>query len=246
MGIAGVGSYNYANYYQNNVSRCSEQASSTFGTSASAFKADNYTEENPQYLMKYWDEKGKIQEYTVNPKEVDPSNISYIEMLAYSTYSDVQGHTTDAYENFMSAASGTSADIKYDSTNINEKKNFKSMVQDFMQMQYDTGNISGYLSYQQFYDYMDGTDNKKDYSKFLQQYAERIKEKIKNGETEPTYQRGGQSFTEEEWKKLIEKIDKDNEQIQAEQAERLEKQKAIEEQREYEQEASMLYASSEG
>lgn len=253
MGIAGVGSYNYANYYQSNVSRSSEQASSTFstsaskgielhmtdgetgtkaltsvgfhnGTSASVFKADNYTEENPQYLVKYWDKKGEIQEYNVNPKEVDPENASYIEMLAYSTYSDVQGYTTDAYANFMSAAGGTSADIEYDSTNINEKKNFKLMVEEFMQMQYDAGNISGYRSYKQFFDYMGGTDSKKDYSKFLEQYAEQIKEKIKNGETEPTFQIGGQSFTEEEWKKLIEKIDKDIEQIQAEQAERLEKQ----------------------
>lgn len=73
---------------------------------------------------------------------------------------------------------------------------------------------------------MDGTDSKKDYSKFLEQYAEQIKEKIKNGETEPTFQIGGQSFTEEEWKKLVEKIDKDIEKIQAEQAERLEKQKS--------------------
>jgi len=186
MGIAGVGNYNYANYYQNNVNRHNEQASSTFnmsasggielhmtdgetgtkaltsvgfhnGTSASVFKADNYTDENPQYLVKYWDEKGEIQEYTVNPKEVDPSNASYIEMLAYATYSDVQGYTTDAYENFMSAAGGTSADIEYDSTNINAKKNFKAMVEEFMQMQYDAGNISGYLSYKQFYDYMEGT-----------------------------------------------------------------------------------------
>ncbi len=93
-----------------------------------------------------------------------------------------------------------------------------------MQMQYDAGNISGYLSYKQFYDYMGSTDSKEDYSKMLEQYAEQIKEKIKNGETEPTYQIGGQSFTEEEWKKLIEKIDKDIEQIQAEQAERMEKQ----------------------
>lgn len=55
---------------------------------------------------------------------------------SYAAYSDVQGYTTDAYENFISAAGGTSADIEYDSTNINEKKNFKSIVQDFMQMQY--------------------------------------------------------------------------------------------------------------
>ena len=142
-------------------------------------------------------------------------------MLAYSTYSDVQGNTTNAYRDFMSAAGGTSADIEYDSSNVNEKKNYKSMVLDFMQMQYDAGNMSGYLSYKQFYDYMDSTDIKDDYSKMLEKYGEQIKEKIKNGDTEPTYQIGGQTFTEAEWKKLIEKMDKDIEQIQAEQAERL-------------------------
>lgn len=161
MEISGVGSYNYANYYQNNVSRHSEQASSTFSTSASVFKADNYTEENPEYLVKYWDEKGEIQEYTVNPKEADPLNASYIEMLAYSTYSDVQGYTLDAYENFMSAAGGTSADLTYDSSNVHEKKNFKSMVQDFMQMQYDaeTG-VTWYLNDERG-PYMSGEDSEK-------------------------------------------------------------------------------------
>ncbi|MDO5575260.1 MAG: hypothetical protein Q4G60_14920 [bacterium] len=255
MGIAGVNSYNYANYYQDNVNRRSEQASGSFstsasqgivlhmsdgetgtkaltsvgfanGASASVFKADNYTDDNPQYLVKYWDENGDIQEYAVNPKEVDPSNASYIEMLAYSTYSDVQGYTTNAYRDFMSAAGGTSADLEYDSSNINEKRNFKLMVQEFMQMQYDAGNLSGYTSNKQFYEYMDSTDSKMNFSKALEQYGEQIKEKIKNGETEPTYQIGGQSFTETEWKKLIEKIDKDIEKIQEEQAERLEKEQA--------------------
>ena len=35
MGIAGVGSYNYSNYYQTNVNKHSEQASSSYGTGAS-------------------------------------------------------------------------------------------------------------------------------------------------------------------------------------------------------------------
>lgn len=70
------------------------------------------------------------------------------------------------------------------------------------------------------------TDSKSDYSKILVNHAEQIKEKIRNGETEPTYQIGGQSFTEKEWKKLVEKVDRSIEKIQAEQSERFEKQKA--------------------
>lgn len=126
MSVSGIGSYNYSNYYQGSVNQDSKQISNTFSTStssnitlhmmdeesgdkaltsvgfpnggsASVFKSDNYTESNPQYLVKYWDENGEEQEYNVNPKEVDPSNASYIEMLAYSTYSDVQGYTSNAY-----------------------------------------------------------------------------------------------------------------------------------------------------
>lgn len=50
-------------------------------------------------------------------------------------------------------------------------------------------------------------------------------EKLENGETEPSFQIGGQSFTEKEWNRLIDKIDKYIEQVRAEQAERVEKQK---------------------
>lgn len=57
---------------------------------------------------------------------------------------------------------------------------------------------------------------------------------LKNGETEPSFQIGGQSFTEKEWNRLIDKIDKYIEQVRAEQAERVEKQK--EEELEKEQE----------
>lgn len=59
-------------------------------------------------------------------------------------------------------------------------------------------------------------------------------EKLENGETEPSFQIGGQSFTEKEWNGLIDKIDKYIEQVRAEQAERVEKQK--EEELEKEQE----------
>ena len=253
MGISGLGSYNYSNYYQNTTrtSAIGKQNTNTFsspvntssnitlhfsgtdggdnaltavgfpnGGSASVYKASNYQESDPEYLVKYWDENGETQEYNVKPKEVDPSNASYLEMLAYSTYSDVQGYTSNAYGDFLAAAGGVNGELSYDSSNINEKTNFKSLVGQFMQMQYDAGNMSGYLSYKQFYDYMDSTaGSDDDYAKILEKYGEQIKEKIMNGDTEPTYQLGGQTFTEAEWKKLIEKMDKNIDAIKAEQEE---------------------------
>lgn len=43
-------------------------------------------------------------------------------MLAYSTYSDVQGYTSNAYGNFLTAARGVNGELSYDLGNINEKK----------------------------------------------------------------------------------------------------------------------------
>ena len=37
---------------------------------------------------------------------------------------------------------------------INEKKDYMSMIKEFMQLQYDSNNLSGYLSYKELYDYI--------------------------------------------------------------------------------------------
>ena len=49
-----------------------------------------------------------------------------------------------------------------------------------------------------------------------------IAQKIKNGETEPTFSIGAQSFTIKEWDKLLAKVDKNNEQVRKEQEQRKE------------------------
>lgn len=59
---------------------------------------------------------------------VDPSNASYLEMLAYATYSDVQEMTSDAYGKFLQAANGVNGDIIYDSDSINEKKDISKFI----------------------------------------------------------------------------------------------------------------------
>lgn len=125
------------------------------GSSASVYQADDYDPENPEYRVRYWDNTGNYTDTNVKVDSVDPSSASYIEMLAYTSYSDVQGLTKNAYGNFLSAAGGVNGDITYDAANINEKMDFKSMVKEYMQLQYDCNNLAGYLSYKDFYDYMD-------------------------------------------------------------------------------------------
>lgn len=54
----------------------------------------------------------------------------------------------------MNAAGGVNGNITYDSDSTNEKKDYMSMIKEFMQLQYDSNNLSGYLSYKELYDYI--------------------------------------------------------------------------------------------
>lgn len=82
-----------------------------------------------------------------------------VEMLAYTTYSDVEGFTKNAFGDFMNAARGVNGNISYDADNIKEKKDYMSMVKELMQLQYDSNNLPGYLSYKELYDYMNDKIN---------------------------------------------------------------------------------------
>lgn len=53
-----------------------------------------------------------------------------------------------------------------------------------------------------------------DYYEFIRQKIEEIFVKIQNGDTEPTYQIGSQSFTEKEWEEFLDKFDSVEEAIQ--------------------------------
>ena len=76
------------------------------GSSASVYKADAYDSANPEYRVRYWDKEGNYTDTNVQINDVDPRNASYLEMLAYTTYSDVEGFTKNAFGDFMNAAGG--------------------------------------------------------------------------------------------------------------------------------------------
>jgi len=124
------------------------------GLSASVYKTDNYEQANPEYRVRYIDKEGNSIDTNVQINSVDPSNATYLEMLAYSTYSDIQGMTSNAYSNCLQSANGVNGEIVYDSDSINTKKDYMSMVEEFMQLQYDCNNLAGYLSFKKFYDFM--------------------------------------------------------------------------------------------
>lgn len=183
MSISGIGgAMSSANYYNNRVNRNTNQVASLFDTgtcinlkmtdedsgnkaltcvgfpdggSASVFKAEGHTDSNPQYMVKHWNKNGEETEYTINPTQVNPENASYFDMLAYSTYLDLTGQTKNGFGDFLTISRGVNGDLVYDADSMNTKMNFKSLVKEFMQAQYDSGNMVGYLSFKRFYECME-------------------------------------------------------------------------------------------
>ena len=129
------------------------------GTSASVFQADDYNPADLEYRVRYWDKDGNYTDIMVKVKDIDPQNASYLEMLAYTTYGDVEGLTKNAFGNFMSAAGGVNGDLSYNADSINGKKDYMSTIREYMQLQYESNNLSGYLSYKELYDYMNDKIN---------------------------------------------------------------------------------------
>lgn len=58
---------------------------------------------------------------------------------------------------------------------------------------------------------------------FLHEKSEEILEKLRNGETEVSYQIGAESYTEKEWDKLLKKFDDIQEDVRRKMEERIKK-----------------------
>ena len=142
MSIAGINGYNYSNYYTG-TKRNTAKAN---GMNSGLLSNVSSTSSNITLHMSGTEDSGNALTAVGFP---DGSSAS-----AYTTYSDVEGFTKNAFGDFMNAAGGVNGNITYDSDSINEKKDYMSMIKEFMQLQYDSNNLSGYLSYKELYDYI--------------------------------------------------------------------------------------------
>ena len=84
----------------------------------------------------------------------EPTSITDSYSLLKALYKRPDFDPSKVYGDFMNAAGGVNGNITYDSDSINEKKDYMSMIKEFMQLQYDSNNLSGYLSYKELYDYI--------------------------------------------------------------------------------------------
>ena len=109
------------------------------GESANVYRADDYSEENPLYLIKGMDKNGNEYEQTVDVSKVNPNSCSYKEMLALNAHT---GNKSDS--NFLSMAimkdkAGTSS--------YHEKADWLSAAYALMDDMKTLGNWDGYLRY---------------------------------------------------------------------------------------------------
>ena len=122
--------------------------------SVTVYEPKDYDPSNPVYKVKVWDKDGNIVERMVDVSKVDPTNCDYIDMYAYSCYLGDEKGCKDAISSFMGASAAANdhwmEGWSYDELFI--KKNWIKAVNDIMQMQYDAGNVKGYLDYKKFLD----------------------------------------------------------------------------------------------
>ena len=123
------------------------------GGSATVYKPADFDPANPVYKVKIWDEAGNGTERMVDISKVDPKNCDEIDMFAYSSHLTVSGECSNAQSAFMSAAG------YYRSSNSGAdffgKTNWLDVIKDIMQMQYDAGNLKGYLDFKKFWDFLE-------------------------------------------------------------------------------------------
>ena len=109
------------------------------GESANVYRADDYSEENPFYIVKGMDKNGNEYEQTVDVSKVNPNSRSYTELLALNAHT---GNKSDS--NFLSMAimkdkSGTAS--------YHETADYMAMAYELMNDMKTLGNWDGYLRY---------------------------------------------------------------------------------------------------
>ncbi len=137
--------------YDNDEGDRTVSASCGAGYSVSVYEPKGFDPSNPVYKVKVWDKDGNMTERMVDISKVDPQNCDYIDMYAYTAYLESQNGCKDAVHSFIGARlSAEGTDFGYD--DLLKNKNWIKAVHEMMQMQYDAGNIQGYMNYKSLMD----------------------------------------------------------------------------------------------
>ena len=179
-----------------------------------AMYADSSTEQDPIV---------KVGDYEVRVKDVNPNNATKMEMFALMSYMDDKGLTNNTgmksfnkmtayssqaeYNGYCSGIYDENAawTVEHDWIGIlgNAKETFFSIPQTYNQGLECEKIIENLKKWSD----TSSDDENTDYQKILSERKNEIYEKVKNGDTEESFQIGGSSFTEKEWDKLLAEVD---------------------------------------
>lgn len=179
-----------------------------------AMYADSSTEQDPIV---------KVGDYEVRVKDVDPNNATKMEMFALLSYMDDKGLTNNTGMKSFNKMTAYSSQVEYNGycSGIYDENAAWTVERDWIGI---LGNAKEtFFSIPQTYNQglecekiienlkkwsdTSSDDENTDYQKILSERKNEIYEKVKNGDTEESFQIGGSSFTEKEWDKLLAEVD---------------------------------------
>lgn len=112
------------------------------GETANVYKAENYTEDNPVYIVKGRDINGNDYEQEINVNDINPNKCSYIEVLAWSVHT---GNGTP--ENYLKL-SRMREEAK--EASFLDAIDFAKIVNKLMEEMKKVGALSDYLEYKKW------------------------------------------------------------------------------------------------
>ena len=179
-----------------------------------AMYADSSTEQDPIV---------KVGDYEVRVKDVDPNNATKMEMFALMSYMDDKGLTNNTGMKSFNKMTAFSSQAEYNGycSGIYDENAAWTVERDWIGI---LGNAKEtFFSIPQTYNQglecekiienlkkwsdTSSDDENTDYQKILSERKNEIYEKVKNGDTEESFQIGRSSFTEKEWDKLLSEVD---------------------------------------
>ena len=128
------------------------------------FEPADFNPEQPMYKVCIWDKDGNMTERMVDLTKVDAHDSDQAEMFAYSCYLSDSGRYPEASDTFLRTrgflyGEMPDADAGMEFTDAlggaarQVKRDWTKLAAYLMQMQYDGGNLKGYLEYKKFVDF---------------------------------------------------------------------------------------------
>ena len=156
-----------------------------------AYYSPDSTEEDPIISVRGYGD--------IHVNEVDPTNADRFEMFALSCYTDDQGITErgsfGSYNRMKNATMSASGFMDTtDPAQVGKKINWIEMLKEATDIYFRNSET-----------YAQGVESKKLMEK-LQEWKEKVVDKILNGETEEKIQTGADAYTETEWNEMIEEF----------------------------------------